>query len=645
MKINFKTIEIEGFRSIVKNLSFNLNKPGLNLIKGINGAGKTSVFEGLYWAVYGENLKESNNDKLPTKPRYRTSQWKGTRVAVVFQIENSIYEITRCIGYKGLINDVKGEDHLFLIKDNKIIGDFRNKTEIQQEINRILGMSANVFINSVLFGQRMAKLVSQSGSDKRELFETLFETEWVGRAKIKCDADITTWTQEMSMLNTNVQLTQNKIESLQDKVVSTKLLINGFEVGRATRLVEKKAQLSAYQVKLTGFNAELVGYQEAQDLIKYDAAAHTKIEEEFNNLEKQFNEANLAQVTHNSKLTTAQNLVTTKKSDVTRLQAELDKLKAKHIEGNCPYCEQELREGNKLEINHTVEILSATGKVQNAEVLLKEAEKALKALQRIKAPATPESITKEKEVVEEQLTAMDALLADYNAQVENIKGAETDKTQAEKDITRVTKEIEDIKAEKPPVVDIKNIELFILQEQDKLKTTQQEKLETEHKLEIAEWWSKKALSSSGLKAYIFTAMLTQLNQNVKKYGDRLGASLEFSIDLTKASKPFITKCSLGDAIDEDYKDFSGGEKDRLDICLMFGLYDVISMNSNMNLLIMDEPFSGLDEEGETIVFDLVREKTESGKSVYVITHSPTLDSLYANKIEFTKINGNTVIIN
>jgi ABC-type multidrug transport system ATPase subunit len=72
---------------------------------------------------------------------------------------------------------------------------------------------------------------------------------------------------------------------------------------------------------------------------------------------------------------------------------------------------------------------------------------------------------------------------------------------------------------------------------------------------------------------------------------------------------------------------------------------VISMNSDMNLLIMDEPFAGLDEEGEAIVFDLMREKTETGKSVYVITHSPTLDSLYANKIEFSKLNGNTLILN
>src|SRR5665647_1513752 len=99
MKINFNWVELEGFRSFVLPLHFDLQRSGLNLIKGINGAGKTSIFEGLYWALYGENLKESNNDKLPTKPRHRTSQWKGTRVTVCFTTPDDTYYVTRHIEY------------------------------------------------------------------------------------------------------------------------------------------------------------------------------------------------------------------------------------------------------------------------------------------------------------------------------------------------------------------------------------------------------------------------------------------------------------------------------------------------------------------------------------------------------------------
>ena len=132
MKIQFDYINIEGFRSIVNFLTFNLNKPGLNLIKGVNGAGKTSIFEALIWVLYGTNLKESNNDKLPSWPENRTSQWLGTRVSLTFHKDSSTFCVIRHIAYKGLTEGVKGEDYLMLLKDGKMIGDFRNKSEMQQ---------------------------------------------------------------------------------------------------------------------------------------------------------------------------------------------------------------------------------------------------------------------------------------------------------------------------------------------------------------------------------------------------------------------------------------------------------------------------------------------------------------------------------
>ena len=63
------------------------------------------------------------------------------------------------------------------------------------------------------------------------------------------------------------------------------------------------------------------------------------------------------------------------------------------------------------------------------------------------------------------------------------------------------------------------------------------------------------------------------------------------------------------------------------------MHDLVSYNSNINILILDEVFEGLDEAGEAAVFDLIRMKADEGKSVYVITHSPHIDSLYSSTIE------------
>ena len=132
-KIQFEWLNAEGFRSLVNLLTFNLNKPGLNLIKGINGAGKTSIFEALVWCLFGINLKETNQDQVVTWPENRTSQFQGTRVSVTFHILGNTYCVIRHINFKGLTEGVKGEDYLMLLKDGEMVGDYRNKKEIHIE--------------------------------------------------------------------------------------------------------------------------------------------------------------------------------------------------------------------------------------------------------------------------------------------------------------------------------------------------------------------------------------------------------------------------------------------------------------------------------------------------------------------------------
>jgi DNA repair exonuclease SbcCD ATPase subunit len=175
----------------------------------------------------------------------------------------------------------------------------------------------------------------------------------------------------------------------------------------------------------------------------------------------------------------------------------------------------------------------------------------------------------------------------------------------------------------------------------KLSIMEGQKEEVEKALEVRKFWLK-ALAANGLKAYIFKAMLDELNQYTKKYGDKLGCSIRFSLDLDKASTPFQTICSLGDRINKDYKEFSGGQKQRLDIVLMFAMHDLLSSSTQLSLLIMDEVFEGLDEQGESDVFELIREKAE-GKSVFVISHSQVLDTLYSKTIEITESNGKTIL--
>ncbi len=75
--------------------------------------------------------------------------------------------------------------------------------------------------------------------------------------------------------------------------------------------------------------------------------------------------------------------------------------------------------------------------------------------------------------------------------------------------------------------------------------------------------------------------------------------------------PTLRLLGLGDSIDKKVSTLSGGMKRRVAI--------IRAILSDWDLLIMDEPFKGLDENTRLDVINFVREKTQ-GKSVIMVTH-------------------------
>lgn len=75
--------------------------------------------------------------------------------------------------------------------------------------------------------------------------------------------------------------------------------------------------------------------------------------------------------------------------------------------------------------------------------------------------------------------------------------------------------------------------------------------------------------------------------------------------------PALKNLGLGDSIDKKVSTLSGGMKRRVAI--------LRAVLSDWELLIMDEPFKGLDENTRLKVIDFVRERTD-GKTVIMVTH-------------------------
>ena len=60
----------------------------------------------------------------------------------------------------------KGNDRLIIIKNAEIIN-IKGKNELQNAINKELGLSYLLFMNSIMFGQGIKRLIQESNSDKK----------------------------------------------------------------------------------------------------------------------------------------------------------------------------------------------------------------------------------------------------------------------------------------------------------------------------------------------------------------------------------------------------------------------------------------------------------------------------------------------
>ena len=174
-------IQVEGFCSIVEPQTLHLDIGGTILIKAPNGFGKTSLFSAITWALYGKHHK--GKVSVNTWKKYQPSNYKGTKVTVTWSTGKGVYQVTRCQKYTGKLDDgSKGGDRVLLIHDGELVK-VKGKIQIQKAINQALGFSYELFVSSIMFGQGMKRLIQEDNSDKKKIFEEIFNLEYLTVAK------------------------------------------------------------------------------------------------------------------------------------------------------------------------------------------------------------------------------------------------------------------------------------------------------------------------------------------------------------------------------------------------------------------------------------------------------------------------------
>lgn len=233
-------IHVEGFCSIVEPQSMHLDLGGTVLMKAPNGFGKSTLFSAITWALYGKHPK--GKVSVNTWKKLQPSGYQGTKVVVTWESDQGVYQITRCQKYTGKLEDgSKGGDRILLVKDGELIK-VKGKLKIQQAINQALGFSYELFVSSIMFGQGMKRLIQEDNSDKKKIFEEIFNLEYLTVAR---------------------SIAQDERNQINEEYLDLERRASGFE-REITMLQKTYKELKAKEDTWKSTNDKAIGRQETQ---------------------------------------------------------------------------------------------------------------------------------------------------------------------------------------------------------------------------------------------------------------------------------------------------------------------------------------------------------------------------------------------
>lgn len=211
--ITLLSVNIEGYCSICEPTHLQLNQGCTVLIKAPNGNGKSSIFGAIVWCIYGKSLKGISD--VNTWKEVQPKEYSGTKVELFFQRDQDIYKITRCQNYKKVLDDgAKGNSRLIFYENGDIVN-IKSKIKLQEHIILKLGLSYQLFMNSIMFGQGLQRLITESNADKKKLFEEIFDLNFLNIAKDIAQDGFEEVYSESKELEYNTKNLHQEIESVK----------------------------------------------------------------------------------------------------------------------------------------------------------------------------------------------------------------------------------------------------------------------------------------------------------------------------------------------------------------------------------------------------------------------------------------------
>ena len=268
-----------------------LGQSGIYLITGDTGAGKTTIFDAITYALYGE-ASGDNRESSMFRSKYADAETL-TMVELYFTCNGKNYYVKRSPEYerpksKGEGTTTEKASAELTLPDGKVITKLK---EVNVAVSEIIGIDRNQFTQIAMIAQGdFLKLLLATTDERKKIFQKLFKTQnyYTLQEKLKS---------ESSVLGKEHDIIKNSIQQY----------INGIVCDEASD--DYRAVINAKNGNQTTEETALL----IEKIIKDDERTEKELDEEKNNLQKSLDDVKA---------------VITKAVDVMTAKADLEKNEA-----------------------------------------------------------------------------------------------------------------------------------------------------------------------------------------------------------------------------------------------------------------------------------------------------------------------------
>ena len=469
--------------------------------------------------------------------------------------------------------------NLFEIYQN---GNMINQSSMARDYQKfleqnILKLNHKSFHQIVVLGSSsFIPFMQLPGGHRRDVIEDLLDINIFSKMNTILKERSAVIREKLKDINYNIDLMKEKI-SIQRKYIKDITEMNDEQIK------SKRSSISLFQTEITDMQAANNDYS-------------TSIESLQEGLNDRMKKA------HDKK----QSLMQYQAQFQTQMKTVVKEAKFYEINDKCPTCTQDIDKAIK-------------------EEKLEFSKNRAKELQ--------EGMTK----VGEQASVIDETISELNDITDNIRKNTAGITTNNRDIERLQTQITKLEGE---ISGLESREGDLGQANADLETHfEKSNTLTELKLSMVDERSYneaagEMLKDGGIKTKVVKEYLPVMNKLINNYLQVLDFFVAFDLD-----ENFTETIRSRHRDTFNYASFSEGEKQRIDLALLFTWRQIARMknSTSTNLLVLDETFdSSLDHDGVDNLMKILG-TLEDDSNVFVISHKgDLLDGKFRSKIEFTK---------